>query len=59
MRQSTVMANAVIKRRIKEGHKSLKKLTVAMKHFIEQKEIQIQYLNLIKEDNINPFMNIL
>ena len=41
MRQSTVMANAVIKRRIKEGQKSLKKLTVAMKHFIEQKEIQI------------------
>ena len=41
IRQSTVIENAKVKRRIKEGHKSLKKLTVVMKHFIEQKEIQI------------------
>ena len=29
------------------------------REFIKQKEIQIQYLNLVKNDNINPWMNIL
>ena len=29
------------------------------REFIEQKEIQIQYLNLIKNDTLNPFMDIL
>ena len=29
------------------------------REFIKQKEIQIQYLNLIKNDTLNPFMDIL
>ena len=51
--------NIEVKKRLKQQQHSNQKLIKIIRQFIEQKNIQIQYLNLIKEDNINPFMNIL
>ena len=44
---------------MKDNYKSQQKLIVIIRQYISNKEIQIQYLNLIKEDNLNPFMNLI
>ena len=51
--------NSKVAKRLKDGKKAQAKLITIIKQYINQIEIQIQYLTLIKEDNINPFKEIL